>query len=177
MGIREALLVWYCCRCIVVVAISPCCSSTLSNPITEGAFKRLGKVDSFLITTVSRAAIPKAQQYHSRSPEAVHAKDAWSLWDSHNGVLLPLIPSTLASSRVSYWDPLSLLKYRWVLPLYSLMVLGYTVHRCPLELYTSVGLICQAIESTQFNKTDCVFLPPAWRQSPSRPGHNICYSL
>jgi len=31
------------------------------------------------------------------------------------------------------------------------MDLKYTVHQCPLEMYTSVVLMCQAIESTQSN--------------------------
>ncbi|KAK4806896.1 hypothetical protein QYF61_012628 [Mycteria americana] len=44
MGIRESRLVRYCRRCTVVVAIGTCCSSTLSNPTTEGSSERRGKV-------------------------------------------------------------------------------------------------------------------------------------
>ncbi|KAK4806904.1 hypothetical protein QYF61_012625 [Mycteria americana] len=43
MGIRESRLVRYCCWCTVVVALGTCCSSTLSNPTTEGSSERPGK--------------------------------------------------------------------------------------------------------------------------------------
>ncbi|KAK4811340.1 hypothetical protein QYF61_024476 [Mycteria americana] len=62
MGIRESRLVRYCLWCTVVVAIGTCCSSTLSNPTTEGSSERPGKVDSCLISSFSKAAIPKAHR-------------------------------------------------------------------------------------------------------------------
>jgi len=72
---------------------------------------------------------------------------------------------------------LSLQTYRWPLPLYSLMALGSTVHRCPLKPCTLEDLTCQAIKSTQSHKPGCPFPPPARRQGPSNPGHSIRYSL
>ncbi|KAF1494150.1 Nuclear cap-binding protein subunit 1, partial [Megadyptes antipodes antipodes] len=66
---------------------------------------------------------------------------------------------------------------KWVLPLYSLMALGYTVHRCLLEPYTPVGLMCQATESTQSSKPGCPFPLPGWRQGPSSPHHSIRFSF
>ena len=56
------------------------------------------------------------------------------------------------------------------------MALKYTVHQCPLELYTLVDLTCQATESTPSNKRGCPFPPPGWRQGPSNPGQRICCS-
>ena len=53
----------YCRRCTVVVAIGTCWSSTFSNPTTEGSSERPGKVDSCLISSISKAAIPKAHRY------------------------------------------------------------------------------------------------------------------
>ena len=67
MGIRESRLVRYCRWCTVVVAIGTCCSSTLSNPTTEGSSERPDKVDSCLIPSVFKAAIPKAHLYLFRS--------------------------------------------------------------------------------------------------------------
>lgn len=43
--------------------------------------------------------------------------------------------------------PQPLQKYRWVLPLYSLIGLWYILHPCPLKLYTPKDLMCQAIKS------------------------------
>ena len=43
----------------------------------------------------------------------------------------------------------SLQKYRWVLPLYNLITLEYTLCWYSLEPYTPVVLMCQAIKSTQ----------------------------
>lgn len=59
--------------------------------------------------------------------------------------------------------PPSLQKYTWVLPFYNFMALGYSVHWCPIEPNTPVVLMCQAIKSTQSNKTDCPFPPPGGR--------------
>lgn len=56
MGIRESWMV------LLVVEISTFCSSTLSNPTTERSSKRLCKVDSCLISSVSKAAVLKAYQ-------------------------------------------------------------------------------------------------------------------
>jgi len=57
------------------------------------------------------------------------------------------------------------------------MALMYTVHQCPLELYTLVDLTCQATESTPSNKHGCPFPPPGWRQGTSNPRQRICCSL
>ena len=73
--------------------------------------------------------------------------------------------------------PLSLQKYRRVLPLPSLMALGCTVHRCLREPYPPVGLMRQAIDTTQSGKLGCAFAPPAWRQGASSPAHSIRYPL
>jgi len=64
---------------------------------------------------------------------------------------LPLIPLRLPQppTQSVLGILLSLQKYRWVLPLCNLMVLEYTLHRCPLEFYTPMGLMCQAIAPTQ----------------------------
>ncbi|KAK4806148.1 hypothetical protein QYF61_001071 [Mycteria americana] len=43
MGIRESRLVRYRLQCTVMVAIGTCCSSTFSNPTTEGSSERPGK--------------------------------------------------------------------------------------------------------------------------------------
>jgi len=56
------------------------------------------------------------------------------------------------------------------------MDLKYTVHQCPLEMYTSVVLMCQAIESTQSNKLGYPSPPCGWRkctshQHPLSPGY------
>jgi len=84
-------------------------------------------------------------------------------------LLMPgLVPSPLH---------LSLRKYRWTLTLCNLMALMYTVHLCPLELYTLVDLLCQTIESTLSNKCGYPFPTPGWRQGPSNPGQSICYSF
>lgn len=50
------------------------------------------------------------------------------------------------------------------------------MHQCPLELYLSVGLMCQAIGSTQFSKPGCPFPPPGWSQGPTSP-HQILHYL
>ena len=52
----------------------------------------------------------------------------------------------------------------------------YTVHQCPLELYTLVDLTCQATKSTPSNKRGCPLPTPGWRQGPSNPGQRICCS-
>ena len=54
MGIRESQLVWYCCPWNVVVVMDICC-----NPRTEESSERPGKVDSCLISSISKAAIKK----------------------------------------------------------------------------------------------------------------------
>lgn len=59
MEIRESRLVWYCCQCTTVLATTTC-SSILSNITTEESPERLGKVDSCLISSASKATILKA---------------------------------------------------------------------------------------------------------------------
>lgn len=62
MEIKESRLVWYCCQCTAVLATSTS-SSILSNPTTEESSERPSKVDSCLISSISKAAILKAHQY------------------------------------------------------------------------------------------------------------------
>jgi len=55
---------------------------------------------------------------------------------------------------------LSLQKYGWIPPLCNLMVLECTVHWGPLQPYTPLGLMCQAIKPTQCSKPGCPFPLP-----------------
>lgn len=48
-----------CCQRTIVVVVGTSCS-TLSNPAKEGASVRLGKIDSCLMFSVSKAALLKA---------------------------------------------------------------------------------------------------------------------
>ena len=80
---------------------------------------------------------------------------------------------TSASNTGCSWDPCITPEYRWILPLCNLIIWEHTVHRCLLELYMSVGLMCQAIESTQSSKPICPFPPPVWRQGPSISGWSL----
>jgi len=54
--------------------------------------------------------------------------------------------------------PLSVQKYRWVLPLYNLMALEDTVHWCPTQPHIFVVQMYQANKSTQSNKPNNLFL-------------------
>ncbi|KAK4828375.1 hypothetical protein QYF61_026113 [Mycteria americana] len=63
MGIRKFRLVRYRLQCTIVVAIGSPCSSTLSNTTTEGSSERPGKGDSCFISSIAKAAIPKAHHY------------------------------------------------------------------------------------------------------------------
>lgn len=54
--------------------------------------------------------------------------------------------------------PLSVQKYRWVLPLYNLMALEDTVHWCPTQPHIYVVQMYQANKSTQSNKPNNLFL-------------------
>ena len=60
MEIKESQLVRYSHWCTVVVAVSTCCSCTLSNPTTEWSSQRPAKVDSCLRSSISSAAIPSS---------------------------------------------------------------------------------------------------------------------
>jgi len=112
MGRRESRLVRHCHRRTVVVAIGTCCSSTLSNPTTEGSSKRPGKMDSCLISSVSKAAMPKAHRYPFGSlkypllrqsiPRMHGASDPGTMGCFCHSCPVRL---TSASNTLSSWDP------------------------------------------------------------------------
>lgn len=77
------------------------------------------------------------------------------------------IKLTSAPNTFSSWDPTDTPEQQMDFPLHRLMDLKHAVHQYPLELYTSVVLMCQAIKSTQFNKLCYPCLPCGWRQWPS----------
>jgi len=152
-----------------VVAMGTCCSSTLSNPTTEGTSERPGEMDSCLISSISRGAIPKAHRYPfgslkyplpRQSIPRMHGASGpvtmGCFWHSCPVRLQPPVHSALGT-------PLSLPKCKWTLTLWNLMALKYTVHQCPLELYTLVDLTCQATEFTLSNKRGCPF--PPWLET------------
>lgn len=56
-------------------------------------------------------------------------------------------------------------KYKWIIPLYNLVLLEYTVHHCSLEPYTRMVLMCQDTKFTQSDKPNYPFSPPGWRKS------------
>lgn len=58
MEIREFWLVEYCLWYTVIVVIGTCCSF-FSSSATEGSSERPGKVDSYLMSSISKAATPK----------------------------------------------------------------------------------------------------------------------
>ena len=58
MGIRESLLVQYCLRCTVVVAIGICCSWAINTSTAERSCERVGKVDNCFLSSVSKTAMP-----------------------------------------------------------------------------------------------------------------------
>lgn len=80
MGIGESWLVWHCCQCTIVVVIGTCCSSISSCLISS------------LQGSCTKSLLIPLRILDTPSPKTVYAKAAWSLWASHNGVLLPLIP-------------------------------------------------------------------------------------
>lgn len=90
-SVRAPWLVWYCCQCPVVVA------PVVHWPTPEASSRRWGKVDEHLISTVSKAALPKAQQYLFESLEYTlvwqsRQRMHWSPGAIHSGVLWPLLP-------------------------------------------------------------------------------------
>lgn len=113
--------------------------------------------------SVYKTEIPKAHQY-------------WSIlsWDNlYEGYIEPVVQSQQGAfatnfllgslqptTQLALGIPLSLRKYRQVLPLYKFM----TLER-------------QAIKSTQSNKSNSSFHPPGWRQGPSSLGCCIHYSF
>lgn len=111
------------------------------------------------------------------SPEKVCAKDTSEpvttrgLWHS-----FPVRP-TSASKTVSSWDSSVTPKIRMTSGLYSLITLGCTMHHCPQEPYTPVGLMCEAIKSTQSNRPTCPFPPPGRMHILSSPGYRTHCSL
>jgi len=183
MGIRESQLVQYCHQCTAMVAIRTC-SSTLSNPTIEGSSESQGKVDSCLISSISKVDMPKINTtplgpWSTVSWDNLYQRCTEPLGQSQSEVFAT--HSQFASLRspiqLALGIPLLRQKYGWVLPLYNWMAMGYTVHQHPPELYTPVVLMCLAIKSIQSNKTDCPFLPPGWRQGPSISSYCISYSL
>ena len=89
----------------------------------------------------------------------------WSWW----GVFptCPLSSSPQPPVQTILGIPLPLQRSRWVLCPYTLMVSVYTVHQRLPKPYTSVGLMCQAIESTQSGTPSHPFPPRGWRQGCS----------
>lgn len=51
------------------------------------------------------------------------------------------------------------------------MASRYNMCQCKLKPYTLVGLICQATECTQSNRSDSLFLLNGWRLGPCSSGH------
>ena len=77
--------------------MAPGRSSTRGKPAADASSERPGKLDSWLIFSVLKAALPKAPRYvlgvfEVTSAEVIYAKDRRSLRAGHNGVFLPLIP-------------------------------------------------------------------------------------
>lgn len=118
-----------------MVVIGICCSSTFSNLTREGSSERPGKVDSCLISFISKAVIPKAHRYPLGSlkyflltqsaPRMHRASGPVTMGDfSHSFVVTLISPSVQSAVGI----PLSLQKYRWVLP-----VDGFRVHCAPVS--------------------------------------------
>jgi len=73
-------------------------------------------------------------------------------------------PARLTSAHFQLLElgiPMSLQKYKEVLCLNNLVALEFTV--CTTAHESVVVLVCQAIESTQSNKTNCPFPKCGWR--------------
>lgn len=64
---NQGVLVRYCSQCIAVAAINTCFSSPLRNTTTEWLSERSGKVDSCLMSSTSKTAIPNAHWHPSES--------------------------------------------------------------------------------------------------------------
>ena len=146
---------WYCCLCTVLVAIGTCCSSAHSKSHNKGiSSERPGRVESCLIFFVfGYTKCPPVPFWllEVPFPEFIYAKDKRGLWADHNGVPFLLVPSSSPqpSMQMILGSPLSLQRSSWVLCPYILMAPMYTVHQCLPKPYTSTGLMCQIVESTQ----------------------------
>lgn len=127
--------------------------------------EKRGKLFSCLISSVSTAAIPKILTMHFWVPgipsfEVSCAKDAWGLWASLIGVVLPFIfshaLSTFQYSQLlgSPWHP----RKRWILSPHILMASEYVLCWCELKPYTPACLMYQGTGYTQSNRSDCPFL-------------------
>jgi len=152
----------------------------------KGSSKRPSRVYSCLIFSVFTVATRKAHQYPFRSLKYPLLRQVMPRIQgasaSHSGVLFLLVPCQAHLS----------LQYRQLLasPCHSRYPDGFCVpiswcHQCPLctslqKPYTSVGLMSQAIESTQSSVPGHPFPSPGQRLGSSIlvPGQSIhCLTL
>ena len=151
----------YCHQCTTGVAISTCCSLTLISSTKEWSCEGPGQgrqLFNVLHLQGRYAKNPLEPFWIFEVPSLIlfqgcmepRGQSQWGPFAT---------PSQLDSLQppiqLPAGNPLSLQKYKWVLPLYSLMPLRYTLHWCLLEPYSLVDLMCQAIKSTQSNKAGC----------------------
>lgn len=149
---------------------SNCCLLVFSNPTMERSSERPG----CLIFSIFTAATLRAHQFPFGSLKYLaDAKDtlrgplSQSQWDAFP--TCPLLSSPWPLTQKTSGIPLSLQGSRWILHSCALTASAYNVHWYLLKIDISVGLMCQAIKSTQSSMPGHPFPPPGWRQGPSIP--------
>lgn len=152
MEIRESWLVLNCCQCTTVVVVGTSCS-TLNNPATEGSSVRLGKIDNYLMFSISR------QLYWKPTYIPLWVLDIPP--HLYQGCTEPLDQSQWGAFATYFllgplWHPiqvtlqiyLSIQKFTCVLPFNNWMALKCVAHQRPLMPDFSVVLTCQFTKST-----------------------------